>query len=97
VGDNGVDEMTSPDQFNAFLASRGEGLHPKLRELLDRTAALPFSAVARRQDGMLQAGPDPESEAVASHVNVALFPCGSASLAADEHEPGSRKFRKQVR
>jgi len=89
--------MTSPDQFNAFLASRGEGLHPKLRELLDRTAAVPFSEVARRQDGMLQAGPDPESEAVASHVNVALFPSGSASLAADEREPGSRKFQKQVR
>jgi hypothetical protein len=89
--------MTSPDQFNAFLASRGEGLHPRLRELLERTAAAPFSEVARRQDGMLQAGPDRESEAVTSHVNIALFPCGSASLAADEHEPDARKFQKQVR
>jgi hypothetical protein len=89
--------MTSPDQFNAFLASRGEGLHPRLRELLERTAAAPFSEVARRQDGMLQAGPYPESEAVTSHVNIALFPCGSASLAADEHEPDARKFQKQVR
>jgi hypothetical protein len=51
--------MTSTYQFNAFAASRGEGLHPKLRELLEREAAIPFSEIAIRRDGMLQAGPNP--------------------------------------
>jgi hypothetical protein len=89
--------MTSPNQFNAFVASRGEGLHPKLRELLERAAASPFSEVAIRQDGMLQAGPNPESGAVASRVNVTFFPRGSTSPAADEREPETHKLRKQVR
>ncbi|WGD50036.1 hypothetical protein QA641_30995 [Bradyrhizobium sp. CB1650] len=53
--------MTSLDDFSAFAASRGEGLHPKLRELFMRTAAAPSSEVAVRPDGMLQAGPNPRS------------------------------------
>jgi hypothetical protein len=93
----GVEEMTSPNQFNAFVASRGEGLHPKLRELLERAAASPFSEVAIRQDGMLQAGTNPESEAAASRVNVTLFQRESTNPAANDHEPETRKFRKQVR
>jgi hypothetical protein len=32
--------MTSSNQLNAFADSRGEGLHPKLRDLLERAAAL---------------------------------------------------------
>jgi hypothetical protein len=35
-------EMTSSNQFNAFAAARGEGLHPKLRDLLQRAAASPL-------------------------------------------------------
>jgi len=89
--------MTSPDQFNAFLASRGEGLHPRLRDLLERTAAAPFSEVTRRQDGMLQAGPDPASDAITSHANIALFPCGPRMLAAGEHEQDAHQPRKSVR
>ena len=54
--------MMSLGNFNAIAASRGEGLHPKLRELLDRSAASPYSEVAVRCDGMLQAGPSPQSE-----------------------------------
>ena len=88
--------MTSSNQFNTFVASRGEGLHPKLHELLERTAVSPFSEVTIRQDGMLQAGPNPELEAVASRVNVTLFPRESMNPAADEHEPKTHKFRKQV-
>jgi hypothetical protein len=57
--------MTSPIAFDAFAAARGEGLHPKLRELFDRTAARPFSELAVRGDGMLQAGPDPASDTLA--------------------------------
>jgi hypothetical protein len=47
--------------FNAIAASRGDGLHPKLRELLERTAASPYSEVVVRHDGMIQAGPNPQS------------------------------------
>jgi hypothetical protein len=45
--------MTSLNQLNAFADSRGEGLHPKLRDLFDRAAASPFSEVSIRHDGML--------------------------------------------
>jgi hypothetical protein len=63
--------MTSFHQFSAFAASRGEGLHPKLQALLERAAASPFSEVSRRRDGMIQAGPSPDSEVVLSRGNVA--------------------------
>ena len=62
--------MTSRNAFDAFAAARGEGLHPKLRELLDRTGARPFSELAVRCDGMLQAGPDPASDALAVPSNA---------------------------
>ena len=55
--------MASSDQFNAFIASRGEGLHPRLRQLFERTAVSPISEVTIRPDGMVQAGPDPATEA----------------------------------
>ena len=58
--------MTSRDNFDAFAAARGDGLHPKLRELFDRTAARPFSELTFRGDGMLQAGPAPTSNAPAA-------------------------------
>jgi hypothetical protein len=62
--------MSSFRQFDAFAAARGEGLHPKLRSLLARTAASPGAELTVRLDGMLQAGPDPISE-VNSRVGVA--------------------------
>jgi hypothetical protein len=62
--------MCSFHQFSAFAASRGEGLHPKLRALLERAAASPFSEVSLRHDGLVQAGPDPESEIVSSRAKV---------------------------
>jgi hypothetical protein len=62
--------MTSRNAFDAFAAARGEGLHPKLRELLDRTAARPFSELAVRCDGLLQAGPNPASNALALPSNA---------------------------
>ena len=65
--------MTSFHQFSVFAASRGEGLHPKLRALLERAAASPFSEVSMRHDGLIQAGPSPDSEVVPSRVNVTLF------------------------
>jgi len=65
--------MTFFHQFSVFAASRGEGLHPKLRALLERAAASPFSEVSMRHDGLIQAGPSPDSEVVPSRVNVTLF------------------------
>ena len=66
--------MTFFHQFNVFAASRNEGLHPKLRALLERAAASPFSEVSVRHDGLIQAGPSPESEVLPSPVNVTPFP-----------------------
>jgi hypothetical protein len=60
-------------QFSVFAASRGEGLHPKLQALLERAAASPFSEVSMRHDGLIQAGPSPDSEGVSSPNNVTLF------------------------
>jgi hypothetical protein len=65
--------MTSFHQFRTFAASRGEGLHPKLKAMLERAAASPFSEVSIRRDGTIQAGPGPESEVVLSRSNVTLF------------------------
>jgi hypothetical protein len=66
--------MTSFNQFSAFAASRGEGLHPKLRDLLERSAASPHSETSVRYDGMLQAGPSPASELGALSGTVIPFP-----------------------
>jgi hypothetical protein len=65
--------MTFLHQFSVFAASRGEGPHPKLRALLERTAASPFSEISMRHDGLIQAGPSPASEVVSSRVNATLF------------------------
>jgi hypothetical protein len=65
--------MRSFHQFNTLAASRGEGLHPKLRALLEGAAASPFSEVSIRSDGMMQAGPSPVLEAVSPRVNVTPF------------------------
>ena len=62
--------MTSRNALDAFAVARGEGLHPKLREMLDRAAARPSSELVVRADGMLQAGPDPASDALAVPSNA---------------------------
>ena len=56
----GALEMTSLLKFGAIAASRGEGLHPKLRDLFERVAMFPTSEVIHH-DGMLQAGSPPAS------------------------------------
>ena len=60
--------MTSRNAFDAFAAARGEGLHPRLRDLFDRATARPFTELAVRGDGMLQAGPDPASDMLARAI-----------------------------
>jgi hypothetical protein len=65
--------MTSFHQFGIVATSRGEGLHPKLRALLEHAATSPFSDVSMRGDGLIQAGPSPDAEVVSSPVNVTPF------------------------
>jgi len=65
--------MTLFNQFSVFAESRGEGLHPKLRALLELAAASPLSEVSMRYDGMIQAGPSPESEVVSSRAAMTSF------------------------
>ncbi|WLB51938.1 hypothetical protein AB7008_15835 [Bradyrhizobium sp. 521_C7_N1_3] len=48
--------------FNAIAAARGDGLDPKLREMLEQTATSPHAEMVVRSDGMFQAGPSPRSE-----------------------------------
>jgi hypothetical protein len=62
--------MTSFHQFNILAATRNEGLHPKFRDLLERAAAAPFSEISMRPDGLIQAGPSPDSEVVSLPSNV---------------------------
>jgi hypothetical protein len=87
--------MTTSNQFNAFAASRGEGLHPKLRDLLERAAASPFSEVSIGHNGMLQAGPNPASETVALHQTL-TSPPHEKRRAASAYELEILEFRKPV-
>jgi hypothetical protein len=65
--------MTSFHPFGVFAASRGEGLHAKLQALLERAAASPFSEVSMRHDGLIEAGPSPDSEAVSLRIKLTLL------------------------
>ncbi|KRR03330.1 hypothetical protein [Bradyrhizobium valentinum] len=81
--------MTLFYQFSVFAASRGEGLHPKLRTLLERAAT---SEVSMRRDGMIQAGPYPDSEVVSSRVNVTPFSRELAGPAIAAPKPEMQKL-----
>ena len=65
--------MTFASEFHAFVRSRGDGLHQKIQDLLDRTATSSSSEVFVRHDGMLQSGPNPRSDVPVSG-NIASFP-----------------------
>jgi hypothetical protein len=77
--------MTLFRQFSVLAASRGEGLHPKLRTFLERTVASPFSEVSMRHDGLIQAGPSPDSEVISSRINVTPFSREPARLGKTLH------------
>ena len=62
--------MTSLLKFSTIAASHGEGLLPKLRDLFEREAARPLSELVVRGDGILQAGPNPVSDAPAVPPNA---------------------------
>ena len=93
--------MTSLHQFSAFAASRGEGLHPKLRALMEIAAASPFSKASVRHDGMIQAGPSPESEIVASRASERLLSrapaCSVVPFAKPEMRRGAAANPKRER
>ena len=48
--------------FHAIAALRGDGLRPELQALFDRIATDPHAELFTREDGMLQAGPNPAAE-----------------------------------
>ena len=50
-------------KFHSIAALCGDGLRPELQALFDRLAIDPHSGLRIRHDGMIQAGPDPTSEA----------------------------------
>jgi predicted ester cyclase len=50
-------------KFHSIAALCGDGLRPELRELFERLAIDPRSGLHIRHDGMVQAGPDPVSNA----------------------------------
>ena len=84
--------MTFFHQFSVFAASRGEGLHPKLRALLECAVASPFSEVSMRNDGLIQAGPSPDSEVVSSRINATLFSRELARPVVAAPKPEMRKL-----
>lgn len=90
--------MTSFREFDVLAAARGDGLHPKLRDLLERAAQSRFSEQQVRHDGLLQAGPSPQSEAREAS-NIATFPRESrpveiAPLTADQRRSAAQRHVK---
>jgi hypothetical protein len=55
-------------KFHSIAALCGDGLRPELQALFDRLAIDPRSELFVRDDGMIHAGPDPASEAMAASV-----------------------------
>jgi hypothetical protein len=84
--------MNLLNQFSVFAESRGEGLHPKLRALLERTAASPFSEASVRPDGLIQAGPSPESETVSSRGHVMMLFSRERARPVAASKPEMRKL-----
>jgi hypothetical protein len=61
------------------IALCGDGLRPELQALFDRVAIDPRPEIFARDDGMVQAGPDPASETALTNV-VPLRADGRASV-----------------
>ena len=55
-------------KFHSIAALCGDGLRPELQALFDRLAIDPRSELFVRDDGMVQAGPDPASETVLTSI-----------------------------
>jgi hypothetical protein len=55
-------------KFHSIATLCGDGLRPELQALFDRLAIDPRSELFVRDDGMVQAGPDPASEIALRNV-----------------------------
>jgi hypothetical protein len=55
-------------KFHSITALCGDGLRPELQALFDRLAIDPRCELFVRDDGMVQAGPDPASETVLASI-----------------------------
>jgi hypothetical protein len=55
-------------KFHSIAALCGDGLRTELQALFDRVAIDPRSELFVRDDGMVQAGPDPASETALTNV-----------------------------
>jgi hypothetical protein len=55
-------------KFHSIAALCGGGLRPELQALFDRLVIDPRSELFVRDDGMIQAGPNPASDAAPSNV-----------------------------
>jgi hypothetical protein len=54
--------------FHSIAALCGDGLRPELQALFDRLAIDPQSELFVRDDGMIQAGPNPAAQTSSTHV-----------------------------
>ena len=55
-------------KFHSIAALCGDGLRPELQALFDRLAIDPRSELFVRDDGMVQAGPDPASQTARTNI-----------------------------
>jgi hypothetical protein len=55
-------------KFHSIAALCGDGLRPELQALFDRLAIDPRLDIFSRDDGMVQAGPDPASEIASTKI-----------------------------
>jgi hypothetical protein len=60
--------MHTMRKFHSIATLCGDGLRPELQALFDRLAIDPRSELFVRDDGMVQAGPDPASETALKNV-----------------------------
>ena len=54
-------------KFHSIAALCGDGLRPELQALFDRLAIDPRTELFARDDGMIQAGPNPAAETAPSN------------------------------
>src|SRR5580700_4845996 len=69
-------------KFHSIAALCGDGLRPELQALFDRLAVDPRTELFVRDDGMIQAGPNPAAETAPSNVAQSRG-SGAATRGAD--------------
>ena len=77
-------------KFHSIAALCGDGLRPELQALFDRLAIDPRSELFVRDDGMVQAGPDPASETVLIKMVPLIKKLPESELASSSAEGRGR-------